>query len=251
MPSVIKATAIVNGDVITQTDVDQRLALLAIANGSQIPADQVDALRQQVLQQPHRRNARNPGGQDREDRNQEVGHRPHGRSASPAASKQTPEQLAAYLESHGSSIASLRRQIEGEIAWQPAAAGQDRKRRQRRRRRGEGRPRPAQRFEGHRAISGRRDLPFVDALHAGSDAAECDQDSRPAEERRLVRGLCAAIFGSVDRGRRRRPRLGSSRATSGSARRLCCARWGRARSATRSRFRAEFRSSPSRTPARS
>ena len=49
MPSVIKATAIVNGDVITQTDVDQRLAFLAIANGEPIPADQVDALRQQVL----------------------------------------------------------------------------------------------------------------------------------------------------------------------------------------------------------
>ena len=37
MPSVVKATAIVNGDVITQTDVDQRLALLAIANGGKIP----------------------------------------------------------------------------------------------------------------------------------------------------------------------------------------------------------------------
>ena len=33
MPSVVKATAIVNGEIITQTDVDQRLALLAIANG--------------------------------------------------------------------------------------------------------------------------------------------------------------------------------------------------------------------------
>jgi peptidyl-prolyl cis-trans isomerase SurA len=32
--------------------------------------------------------------------------------------KQTPEQLAAYLEQNGSSIRSLRRQIEGEIAWQ-------------------------------------------------------------------------------------------------------------------------------------
>ena len=37
MPSVIKATAIVNGSVITQTDIDQRLALLAIANGGKIP----------------------------------------------------------------------------------------------------------------------------------------------------------------------------------------------------------------------
>jgi peptidyl-prolyl cis-trans isomerase SurA len=49
MPSVIKATAIVNGDVITQTDVDQRLQLLAIANGSQIPPEQMAELRQQVL----------------------------------------------------------------------------------------------------------------------------------------------------------------------------------------------------------
>src|SRR5207245_6980324 len=49
MPSVIKATAIVNGDVITQTDVDQRLQLLAIANGGQIPKEEIDSLRQQVL----------------------------------------------------------------------------------------------------------------------------------------------------------------------------------------------------------
>ena len=40
MPSVVKATAIVNGEVITQTDIDQRLALLAIANGGKIPADE-------------------------------------------------------------------------------------------------------------------------------------------------------------------------------------------------------------------
>ncbi len=30
MPSIVKATAIINGEVITQTDVDQRLALLII-----------------------------------------------------------------------------------------------------------------------------------------------------------------------------------------------------------------------------
>src|SRR5437763_9259670 len=49
MPSVIKATAIVDGDVITQTDISQRLALLAIANGGQIPAEEVDRVSQQVL----------------------------------------------------------------------------------------------------------------------------------------------------------------------------------------------------------
>ena len=49
MPSVVKATAIVNGEVITRTDVDQRLALMAIANGGNIPANEIDRLRQQVL----------------------------------------------------------------------------------------------------------------------------------------------------------------------------------------------------------
>ena len=38
MPPIIKATAIVNGDVITQTDVDQRLAFLSIASGQPVPA---------------------------------------------------------------------------------------------------------------------------------------------------------------------------------------------------------------------
>src|SRR3954469_3079511 len=49
LPSVIKATAIVNGEIITQTDIDQRVALMAIANGGKIPADEVERLRQQVL----------------------------------------------------------------------------------------------------------------------------------------------------------------------------------------------------------
>src|SRR5215218_2917153 len=49
MPSVVKATALVNGEVITQTDVDQRVALLAIANGGKIAPDEIDRLRQQVL----------------------------------------------------------------------------------------------------------------------------------------------------------------------------------------------------------
>jgi peptidyl-prolyl cis-trans isomerase SurA len=117
MPSVIKATAIVNGDVITQTDVDQRLALLAIANGNDIPADQVDALRQQVLRnlidemlevQAAKTEKIDVKKSDIDKTVQRVA----------AGVKQTPEQMAAYLDAHGSSIGSLRRQIEGEIAWQ-------------------------------------------------------------------------------------------------------------------------------------
>jgi peptidyl-prolyl cis-trans isomerase SurA len=116
MPSIVKATAIVNGDVITQTDVDQRLALLAIANGGQIAAEEVDRLRQQVLRnlidetleiQAARAAKIDIKKSDIDKTLERVA----------ANVKQTPEQLAAYLEANGSNIASLRRQIEGEIAW--------------------------------------------------------------------------------------------------------------------------------------
>jgi peptidyl-prolyl cis-trans isomerase SurA len=49
MPSVVKATAIVNGDVITQTDIEQRLQLLVIANGGQIPPEERQRVSEQVL----------------------------------------------------------------------------------------------------------------------------------------------------------------------------------------------------------
>ena len=116
MPPIIKATAIVNGDVITQTDVDQRVALLAIANGTDIPADQIDALRQQVLRNLIDETLEiQAAASDKIDVKKADIDRTVARVASGV--KQTPEQLTAYLEQHGSSIASLRRQIQGEIAW--------------------------------------------------------------------------------------------------------------------------------------
>lgn len=117
MPSVVKATAIVNGDVITQTDVDQRLALLAIANGGKIPADQVDELRQQVL-----RNLIDETLEIQAAKAEKIEWKTSDidKTVERVAGnvKQTPDQLGKYLESNNSSISSLRRQIEGEIAWQ-------------------------------------------------------------------------------------------------------------------------------------
>jgi peptidyl-prolyl cis-trans isomerase SurA len=117
MPSVIKATAIVNGDVITQTDVEHRLALLAIANGGRIPPEEADSLRQQVL-----RNLIDETLQIQAAKAEKIEVKPSDIDATvkrvAANVKQTPEQLATYLQANGSSIRSLRRQIEGEIAWQ-------------------------------------------------------------------------------------------------------------------------------------
>jgi len=117
MPSVVKATAIVNGDVITQTDIDQRLGLLAIANGGQIPAQEVDRLRQQVL-----RNLIDEALEVQEAKRSKIEIKPADIDRTiarvAAQSKQTPDQLGAMLTAGGSSIKTLRRQIEGEIAAQ-------------------------------------------------------------------------------------------------------------------------------------
>ncbi len=116
LPSVVKATAIVNGAVITQSDIDQRLALLAIANGGDIPADQIETLRQQVLRnlidetleiQAAKADKITVSDKDIDKTLERVAQQ----------NNQTPDQLADYLSSHGSSIQSIRRQIQGEIAW--------------------------------------------------------------------------------------------------------------------------------------
>ena len=117
MPSVVKATAIVNGEVITQTDIDQRLALLAMANGGQIPAEEVERLRQQVL-----RNLIDEVLQIQAAKTEkiEIKKSDVDRTLARVAQnvKQTPEQLESYLEANHSSIQSLRRQVEAEISWQ-------------------------------------------------------------------------------------------------------------------------------------
>jgi len=117
MPSVVKATAIVNGDVITQTDVNQRLQLLAIANGGQIPADERQRLGEQVLRNLIDETLQiQAAKQEKIEIKQSDIDKTVQRVAENA--KRNPAQLAAFLDSQGASIKSLRRQIEGEIAWQ-------------------------------------------------------------------------------------------------------------------------------------
>jgi len=116
LPSVVKATAIVNGEVITQTDIDQRLALLAIANDTPIPANEMDRLRQQVLSNLIDETLQIQAASAEEI---EITEADIDKTVERVAGnvKQTPEQMAAYLKSRGSSIRSIRRQIRGEIAW--------------------------------------------------------------------------------------------------------------------------------------
>jgi len=115
-PNVRKATAIVNGAVITETDVDQRLALVVLSNNGKISDDELDRLRLQVLrnlidetlQIQEAKEKKIEISQDELDQN----------FARVAANfKYSPEGFAKYLKAQGSSAASIKRQIEGELAW--------------------------------------------------------------------------------------------------------------------------------------
>jgi peptidyl-prolyl cis-trans isomerase SurA len=117
-PNKRHATAKVNGQIITGTDVDQRLALVIAANeGNQLSDAELQNLRLQVL-----RNLIDETLQIEEAKAQKIEvtkdevDQTFNRLATERF-KQTPQELDRYLRSIGSSSASLKRQIEGELAW--------------------------------------------------------------------------------------------------------------------------------------
>ncbi len=113
-----KATAVVNGQVITGTDVEQRVALLVAASEGEISSEEMDRLRMQVL-----RNLIDETLQIQEAKAQDIVisqaeiDQSYGRVAAQNLG-QNAGQMDSYLTQIGSSPSSLKRQIEGELAWQ-------------------------------------------------------------------------------------------------------------------------------------
>jgi peptidyl-prolyl cis-trans isomerase SurA len=117
-PNLRRATAVVNGDIITGTDVDQRLALILAANEGKVSAEEKERLRLQVL-----RNLIDETLQIQEAKASDI-------TIDDAEVDQTYARVAtqnfnqnlsamdAYLARIGSSPASLKRQIRGELSWQ-------------------------------------------------------------------------------------------------------------------------------------
>lgn len=117
-PNHRRATAIVNGDIITGTDVEQRLALVLSAQQAKPSDEEVARLRLQIL-----RNLIDETLQIQEAKaqNLSVGDDEVEQSYQRVAIqnfRQDPRALDAYLAKIGSSPASLKRQIKGEMAWQ-------------------------------------------------------------------------------------------------------------------------------------
>lgn len=116
-PNVRLPTAVVNGQIITGTDVQQRMALFIADSRQQPTAEQLTQLRAQTL-----RNLIDEMLQIQEARAQEMPIAPeeveqtYGRVAEQNFNM-TPEQLDQYLYSIQSSPASLKRQIAGQMAW--------------------------------------------------------------------------------------------------------------------------------------
>ena len=116
-PNERTATAVVNGYVITGTDIDQRVMLVTNASEVEVSEAELQRLRVQVL-----RNLIDETLKIQAAQAQEIG-------VERAQVEQTYQQLAAqnfgqnpermdeYLVSIGSSPSALKRQIEGEIAW--------------------------------------------------------------------------------------------------------------------------------------
>ena len=117
-PNVRKPTAIVNDTVITGTDVDERVGLILAANpGAPVsPADR-DRLKLQVLRQLIDETL-----QIQEAKAAEITiTKPELDQSFVQVSRrfqQQPATFGAFLRASGSSERSLRRQIEGELAWQ-------------------------------------------------------------------------------------------------------------------------------------
>ncbi|MDB5697544.1 MAG: peptidylprolyl isomerase [Alphaproteobacteria bacterium] len=115
-PSIRKATAIVNGDVITGTDVDQRLALIVLANGGKIPPEELQRLREQVLRNLVDETLQIQAAASKdikiEPKEIDTFYEQYARNLN-----RSTKEFAAYLKANGSSENSIKRQIHGELAW--------------------------------------------------------------------------------------------------------------------------------------
>jgi len=117
-PNHRHATAIVNGEIITGTDIDQRYALFANASNGKIGPEEQDRLRAQVMRNliDETLEIQEAKAADITIDDDEVNQR-FAYVAQQNMGKD-PAALEAYLTSIGSAGASLKRQIRGEIAWQ-------------------------------------------------------------------------------------------------------------------------------------
>ncbi|MFK7841916.1 MAG: peptidylprolyl isomerase [Sphingorhabdus sp.] len=116
-PNVRRATAIVNGDIITGTDVGHRLALIVAANGGEVSDEEKQRLRLQVLRNLIDETLQIQEAEANEITIAEGEVEATFRQVAQQNFKQDIGAFDQYLRRQGSSTDTLRRQIKGELAW--------------------------------------------------------------------------------------------------------------------------------------
>jgi peptidyl-prolyl cis-trans isomerase SurA len=116
-PNVRRATAVVNGEIITGTDIDQRIMLLTNGDVSQVPKEQLEQLRIEILGQLVDESLRI---QEAEANELEIADKEINdyvvRIAQQNFKRSVPD-TEKHLAQIGSSMGSLRKQVKAELAW--------------------------------------------------------------------------------------------------------------------------------------
>ena len=116
-PNLRRATARVNGEIITGTEVDHRLALILAANDNKLPPEEVDRFRAQIITNliDETLYIQEATANEIEVTDAEV-NQYFARVAQQNFNRPASE-VEKYLTSINSSVATLKRQIKGELSW--------------------------------------------------------------------------------------------------------------------------------------
>lgn len=116
-PNLRRATAQVNGEIITGTDIDHRLALIVAANNNKLPDEEIARFRAQILTNliDETLQIQEAAANEIEVKDEEV-NQYFDRVAQQNFNRPAAE-VEKYLISIGSSVATLKRQIKGELSW--------------------------------------------------------------------------------------------------------------------------------------
>jgi peptidyl-prolyl cis-trans isomerase SurA len=116
-PNVRRATAVVNGEVITGTDIDQRIMLLTKGDLSSVPKEQMDQLRIEILGQLIDEVLRIQAAEVDKLEVPESDINDYVKQIAQQNFKMSVPETEKFLNQIGSSMVSLRKQVKGEIAW--------------------------------------------------------------------------------------------------------------------------------------
>jgi peptidyl-prolyl cis-trans isomerase SurA len=116
-PNVRRATAIVNGEIITGTDIDQRIMLLTNGEVNAVPAEQREQLRIEILGQLVDESLRIQEAEANELEIADAEINEYIKRVADQNFKMSVPDTEKHLTKMGSSMASLRKQVKAELAW--------------------------------------------------------------------------------------------------------------------------------------